>query len=87
MEQRRGGDMEAGQGRGHQPMGHEGGPGDQCRVARLQQGEGQLSRDVRERRQARRGPKSNYRNDRCCTYCGFINDDRSDQHQLGHSRQ
>eukprot|EP00972_Heterocapsa_arctica_P079372 11698760-Heterocapsa_arctica.AAC.1 len=42
-------------------MGHEGGPGEQCRVARLQQGEGQLSRDFRERRQVGRRLFSNYR--------------------------
>eukprot|EP00972_Heterocapsa_arctica_P041731 6152987-Heterocapsa_arctica.AAC.1 len=68
-------------------MGHEGGPGEQCGVARLQQGEGQLSRDFRERRQVGRGLLSNYREGRFCTYNEFIYDYRSDQHQLGHSRQ
>eukprot|EP00972_Heterocapsa_arctica_P096230 14196916-Heterocapsa_arctica.AAC.1 len=80
--------MEAGQDRGHQPVGPEGGPGEQGRMARLQQGtEGQLSRDTRERRQVCRGLALNYRDDRFCKYCGNFNDDRSDQHQLGHSRQ
>eukprot|EP00972_Heterocapsa_arctica_P071039 10495376-Heterocapsa_arctica.AAC.1 len=78
--------MEAGQGWGHQPVGPEVGRGEQCRVVRFRQ-EGQVSREDRESLQACRGLALNYRNDRFCTYRNFINDDRSDQHQLGHSRQ
>eukprot|EP00972_Heterocapsa_arctica_P048105 7094485-Heterocapsa_arctica.AAC.1 len=66
-------------------MGPEGGHGDQCRVVRLRQA-GQVSREDRERPQACRGRALNYRNDRFCTYRQFINDDRSDQHQLGYNR-
>eukprot|EP00972_Heterocapsa_arctica_P113634 16438196-Heterocapsa_arctica.AAC.1 len=67
-------------------MGSEGGHGDQCRVAGLQQG-GQVSREDRERPQDCRSRARDYRNDRFCTYKNFINDDRSHQHQLAYSRR
>eukprot|EP00972_Heterocapsa_arctica_P032935 4845371-Heterocapsa_arctica.AAC.1 len=79
------GDLEAGQDWGHQPMGSEGGHGEQCRVEGLQQGE-QLSRDFRGRTQDFRSRARDYRNDRFCTHRKFINDDRSNQHQLAYSR-
>eukprot|EP00972_Heterocapsa_arctica_P004578 680868-Heterocapsa_arctica.AAC.1 len=44
------GDVEAGQGWGHQPMRCEGGHGEQCRAAGLQQ-DGQVSREFRDRAQ------------------------------------
>eukprot|EP00972_Heterocapsa_arctica_P032784 4826718-Heterocapsa_arctica.AAC.1 len=59
----------------------------QAEWKRLQQGERQVSRDDRVRRQVWRGLVHNYRDDRFCAYRKFISDDRSDQHQLGHSRQ
>eukprot|EP00972_Heterocapsa_arctica_P017494 2583863-Heterocapsa_arctica.AAC.1 len=62
-------------------MGQQGGPGDQGGVAELRQGvQERLSRGLSERRQVHRGLALNFRNDRCCTYRGNFNDDRSDQH-------
>eukprot|EP00972_Heterocapsa_arctica_P059128 8718014-Heterocapsa_arctica.AAC.1 len=80
--------METGQDWGHQPVGLEGGTGEQRRVARLQQGrQGQLSREDKESRQVGIDQVSNYRERTVCTSSKLFNDDRSDQHQLGHSRQ